>query len=63
MKYGIWNGMTKRFVFGIAEDTKGRAWRAFCKAAPDAARYWRYSVKAIPEGWKNPKNDNYNYKD
>lgn len=55
--------MTKRFAFGIAEDTKGRAWQAFCKAAPDAARYWRYSVKAIPEGRKNPKNENYSYKD
>ena len=26
--YGVWNAVQKRFVFGIAEETPGRAQRA-----------------------------------
>lgn len=53
-KYGVWNNITKRFVFGIREDTRSAAWKKFCKLAPAAARKWRYEVKVIPNGWKNP---------
>lgn len=54
--YGIWNGMTKRFVFGIRETTEARAWRAFVKRVGKTSYKWRYEVRRIPEGWVNPPN-------
>ena len=53
-QYGIWNGVDRRFVFGIREDTKGKAWKKFCSIAPEAARKWRYETRVIPKDWKNP---------
>ena len=55
-QYGIWNGIEKRFVFGVCKETKSQAWREFCRIAPAASRCWRYAIKKIPEGWKNPPN-------
>ena len=57
--YGVWNTMTKRFVFGIAEETKGRASRALFHKIGRKAYKWRYEVRKIPPNWKNPKNPNY----
>ena len=59
MNYGIWNGMTKRFVFGINEPTKARALRKFIKAAGKASYCWRYEVRKRPDNYKNPPNPLY----
>lgn len=40
--YGIWNGMTRRFVFGIREDTKSKALAEFKKKGP-----WAVAVLAV----------------
>ena len=54
--YGIWNNVTKRFVFGIREETPIKALRAFRKKVPERSYYWRYDARKIPEGFKNPPN-------
>jgi len=55
--WGIWNSITKRFVFGIVEATKGRAEREFKrKVGKDTYYKWRYEARRIPPNWKNPKN-------
>lgn len=58
MTYGIWNSAEKRFVFGIAAETPRKAERAFRKACINW-RQWRYEIKPIPEGFKNPRNPHY----
>lgn len=57
--YGIWNGMTKRFVFGIREDTPNKALSVFRKKNPGGWRCWRYEVRKIPRNFKNPRNPLY----
>ena len=57
--YGIWNTMQKRFAFGIAEETEGRASKALFHKIGKAAYRWRYEVRKIPPNWKNPPNPNY----
>lgn len=56
--WGIWNGVEKRFVFGIDAETKDKAWRAFAKATEggDAMYKWRYEVRPIPIWFDNPRN-------
>ena len=58
MTYGIWNSADKRFVFGIAAETPRKAERAFRKTCINW-RQWRYEIKPIPEGFKNPRNPHY----
>lgn len=58
MTYGIWNSAEKRFVFGIAAETSRKAERAFRKTCINW-RQWRYEIKPIPEGFKNPRNPHY----
>nr|DAM21451.1 MAG TPA: DNA helix destabilizing protein [Caudoviricetes sp.] len=58
MSYGIWNSAEKRFVFGIAAETPRKAERAFRKTCINW-RQWRYEIKPIPEGFKNPRNPYY----
>lgn len=58
MTYGIWNSAEKRFVFGIAVETPRKAERAFRKTCINW-RQWRYEIKPIPEGFKNPRNPHY----
>ena len=60
MTYGIWNSMEKRFVFGIAAETPRKAERAFRKTCINW-RKWRYEIKPIPEGFKNPRNPHYSH--
>lgn len=48
-KYGIWDTVTKRFVFGIAEDTPMLAEARLFKKLGDNARRWRYKVKEVTE--------------
>lgn len=58
MTYGVWNSVEKRFVFGIAAETPRKAERAFRKTCVNW-RQWRYEIKPIPEGFKNPRNPHY----
>lgn len=58
MTYGVWNNAEKRFVFGIAAETPRKAERAFRKSCV-TWRKWRYEIKPIPEGFKNPRNPHY----
>ena len=58
MTHGIWNSAEKRFVFGIAAETPRKAERAFRKTCINW-RQWRYEIKPIPEGFKNPRNPHY----
>ena len=58
MTYGVWNSAEKRFVFGIAAETPRKAERAFRKTCINW-RQWRYEIKPIPEGFKNPRNPHY----
>ena len=58
MTYGVWNNAEKRFVFGIAAETPRKAERAFRKTCINW-RQWRYEIKPIPEGFKNPRNPHY----
>lgn len=58
--YGIWNSVTKRFVYGIKEFEKEMAWKKFVNMVPkEIYMKWRYEVRKIPKGWVNPKNVNY----
>lgn len=57
--YGIWNAVARRFVFGIREETKRAAWRKFVKTVGPTSYKWRFEVRPIPPGFKNPKNPNY----
>lgn len=57
--YGIWHTMQKRFVFGIAETTVGRAQRALFQRIGKNAYKWRFEVRKIPPNWHNPPNPNY----
>lgn len=56
MAYGIWNDVDKRFVFGIREETRKKAWKKFRDKVGSLSYCCRYGTKEIPEGWKNPKN-------
>ena len=60
MTFGIWNSIEKRFVFGIAAETPRKAERAFRKTCINW-RKWRYEIKPIPEGFKNPRNPHYSH--
>ena len=57
--YGVWSAKQKRFVFGIAELTAGRAQRALFQKIGKGAYKWCYEVRKIPPNWHNPKNPNY----
>lgn len=62
MKWGIWNGIEKRFVFCICENTREKAEDAFWKRVGKLAYLWRYEAKIIPENFKNPNNSAYKKK-
>lgn len=55
--FGIWNAVDRRFVFGIDEPTPKAAERRFREVC--GSPLWRYSVRRIPPGWKNPRNPMY----
>lgn len=56
-RWGVWNGVEKRFVFGIAEPSQRKAQAEFERKC--GSPLWRYSVRKIPRGWVNPKNNRY----
>lgn len=45
--FGVWSGVTKKFVFGIQEPSKTKAWKALFARIGDDARKWRFQVKPI----------------
>lgn len=57
--YGIWNGVEKRFVFGIREPSAIKAEKAFFHKVGKTAYKWRFEVREIPNNWVNPKNQHY----
>lgn len=54
--YGIWNSVDKRFVFGIKESTKQKAYKAFRNKVGNLSYLYRYEARKIPDGFKNPPN-------
>ena len=46
-KYGIWNSATKKFIFGIKEDTPMLAEARLFQKIGDDARKWRFQTKII----------------
>lgn len=56
LKYGVWNNMQKRFVFGIKETSPRQASKALFRRIGKDAYRWRYSIREIPRNWRNPPN-------
>lgn len=48
-KYGIWSNATKKFVFGINEDTPMLAEARLFQKIGDDARKWKFQAKIINE--------------
>lgn len=46
-KYGIWNNITKKFVFDIKEDTPMLAEARLFQKMGNHARKWRYEIRKI----------------
>ncbi len=59
VQYGVWNDMTKRFVFGLRDTNRARLVRRMFQVMGVAAYRYRYEIRAIPPGWKNPRNPTY----
>lgn len=57
--YGIWNGITKRFVYGIKEPSKEKAKQKLFEKTGEGAYCWRYEVRLIPDNFTNPPNSLY----
>lgn len=55
--YGIWNSITKRFVYDIREPSPALANKKLREINPSGWRCARYEARAIPKGWKNPPNE------
>lgn len=58
-RFGIWNDVQKRFVFGINEESANRARHELQRKIGKDAYKWRYEVRVIPQNWHNPENPNY----
>ena len=56
--WGMWNNVERRFVFGIMEKSKEKAWEKFWEVAGKTAYKWRFDTKIISKDWVNPKNTN-----
>ena len=48
-KYGIWNGKSKCFQFGICEDTPMLADARLAQKIGDDARKWRFEARPLPK--------------
>lgn len=46
-KYGIWDGVAKKFVFSIEEDTPMLAEARLFQKIGNDARKWRYEVRKV----------------
>lgn len=49
-KYGIFNTATKKFIFGISEDTPMLAEARLFQKIGDDARKWKFVVRKIVKG-------------
>ncbi len=49
MKYGIYNTATKKFQFGISEDSKTKAQIKLKKKIGYDALKWRFEPRPLPE--------------
>lgn len=45
--FGIWSDVSHKFVFGIQEPSKTKAWNALYNKIGNNARKWRFSAKPI----------------
>lgn len=45
--YGIYSTVSKRFVFGIQEPSKKKAWEALFSKIGNDARKWRFEVRKL----------------
>lgn len=52
VKWGIWNRKTKRFCYGICEDTPMLAEARLFQVIGDNARKWKFEPKRLPDGRK-----------
>ncbi|SHG82493.1 hypothetical protein [Virgibacillus chiguensis] len=48
--YGIYSTASKKFVFGIRESSKGKAWKALKAKIGDDSRKWRFEARKIKGG-------------
>lgn len=55
-RFGIWNSVDKRFVFGINEPSYQKAIRAFKRKVGNLSYCYRYMPREIPDGFENPPN-------
>ena len=52
-KYGIYNTVTKRFQFGICEDTPKLAEARLFQKIGEDARKWRFEPRPLPKEKEN----------
>lgn len=61
--FGIWNGMTKKFISGIDEPTPKLAKRKHFERVGYDSYKWRYEPKELPKEKRLRENDNIVYVD
>jgi len=57
--YGIYSNVSKKYVFGIREPSKTKAWKALRRKIGDDSRKWRFEAKPLKTN-KNTKNQRRN---
>lgn len=55
--YGIWNAITKRYVWGISEPTKSLALKKFKQLNPEGWRPHMYDIRRVPTKKKEVENE------
>ena len=55
VKYGIWNCVSKKFQFGICEDTPMLAEARLFQKLGDDARKWRFEPRPLPKNYNADK--------
>lgn len=48
--YGIYSTVSKKFVFGISESSKSKAWKALQEKIGDDSRKWKFEARRIKGG-------------
>lgn len=51
--YGVWSAVSKKFVFGISETSKKKAWQRLEHKIGKDSYKWRFEIKELK--WGNPK--------
>lgn len=57
--WGIYNNVTRRYVYGIDKPTKAEAWEEFLRKYPCKYIPYRYNIRLIPKNWVNKPNPFY----